>query len=116
MPSNAPISLHDQTDTTATAATAATAAAAAVIPIAASAATTSASAPSAGLTSASGGGGGGGGGGDINFTELGRRFPDLAPGNIQAAIARACAEAAMRGVEGATCTPLILSHTLSYTL
>ena len=28
-------------------------------------------------------GGGGGAGGDINFAELGRRFPDLAPGNIQ---------------------------------
>jgi energy-coupling factor transporter ATP-binding protein EcfA2 len=38
---------------------------------------------------------------NINFGELGRRF-ELTPGSIQAAVARACAESAMRD-EGAAC-------------
>lgn len=34
---------------------------------------------------------------DVSFVELGRRF-DLNPGSIQSAVARACAEAAMRSL------------------
>ena len=48
-----------------------------------------------GGSSSAGVAGGGGGATGVNFAELGRRF-ELTPGCIQAAIARACAEAAMR--------------------
>ena len=64
MPSNAPISFHDHMESNTTTVTSTT--------------TSLAGITSTSLTSASGGSGG-----DINFTELGRRFSDLAPGNIQ---------------------------------
>ena len=67
MPSNAPISFHDHMESNTTTVTSTT--------------TSLAGITSTSLTSASGGSGGSGG--DINFTELGRRFSDLAPGNIQ---------------------------------
>ena len=47
------------------------------------------------LEGPSGSGSSAAGSGGVNFAELGRRF-ELTPGSIQAAIARACAEAAMR--------------------